>query len=391
MAAVNPKILTWARETAGLTREEAAKAIGVKVSSLQSLEQGEREPSYSQLNSMADKYRRPLLAFYLRQPPLQGDRGEDFRRAPGAKAADFDPKLDALIRDVRARHDVVKSLLQDEEVDALSFIGSTTIDTPTTDVASKIQKTIGFELAEFRKAKDESTAFTYLRKCLEKHGIFVLLLGNLGSHHSNISSKSFRGYAIADRIAPTIVINDNDARAAWSFTAFHEAAHLWLGQTGLSGSSEVTRVERFCNEVASNLLLPTADIEELQRTNVTEFEEVFKLVSEFASIRNVSRRMVVYQLLRLQKIDAALYHRMSERLYDDWQRSKDQEKDKPKDSNGPHRYVVLRHRLGPALVNLARRSLDRGVLSPTKASRLLGVKAASVNAFLHPPKRESVN
>lgn len=391
MAAVNPKILTWARETAGLTREEAAKLIGVKVSSLQSLEQGEREPSYNQLTNMADKYRRPLLAFYLRQPPHQADRGEDFRRAPGAKAADFDPKLDALIRDVRARHDVVKSLLQDEEIGQLPFIGSTKIEIPATDVAQNIQKTIGFELAEFRKAKDESAAFTYLRGCLEKHGIFVLLLGNLGSHHSNISSKSFRGYAIADRIAPTIVINDNDAHAAWSFTAFHEAAHLWLGQTGVSGSSAATRAERFCNEVASNLLLPKADNEELQRTNLIVFDEIFKFVSEFASVRNVSRRMVAYQLLRLQKIDAVLYQRISDQLYDDWQRKKNQENVKSKDRNGPNRYVVLRHRLGPALVNLAKRSLDRGVLSPTKASRLLGVKAASVNAFLHPPKRESVN
>jgi Zn-dependent peptidase ImmA (M78 family)/DNA-binding XRE family transcriptional regulator len=391
MAAVNPKILTWARETAGLTREEAAKAINIKVSSLESLEKGEREPSYNQLTNMADKYRRPLLAFYLRQPPHQGDRGEDFRRAPGAKASDFDPKLDALIRDVRARHDVVKSLLQDEEVDPLPFIGSIKIETSATDVAKNIQKTIGFELAEFRKAKDASAAFAYVRACLEKRGIFVLLLGNLGSHHSNISSKSFRGYAIADRIAPTIIINDNDARAAWTFTAFHEAAHLWLGQTGVSGSSEVTRVERFCNDVASSLLLPEVDIVELQGTNLTNFEEVFKFVTEFASNRNVSRRMVVYQLLRLQKIDAAFYQRMSDQLYDDWQRSKVQEKEKPREKVMINPYVVLRHRLGPALVNLARRSLDRGVLSPTKASRLLGVKAGSVNAFLHPSNRERVN
>jgi Zn-dependent peptidase ImmA (M78 family)/DNA-binding XRE family transcriptional regulator len=387
MAAVNPEILTWARETAGLTLEEAAKAIGVKVSSLQRLEEGDREPSYSQLNNMADKYRRPLLAFYLRIPPSQGDRGEDFRRAPGSKAEDFDPRLDALIRDVRARHDVVRSLLDDEEVGPIPFIGSTTIETPASDVAKNIRKTIGFDLAEFRKATDESAAFNYLRGCLEKCGIFVLLLGNLGSHHSNISSRSFRGYAIADRIAPTIVINDNDARAAWSFTALHEAAHLWLGQTGVSGSTEVTRVERFCNEVASSLLLPKVDIEELQNTNLKAFDEIVKFVSDFAPVRKVSRRMVAYQLLRLQKIDAVVYQRISDQFYNDWQRSKDRDKEKPKDKVKINPYVVLRHRLGPALVNLARRSLDRGVLSPTKASRLLGVKAVSVNAFLHPPKK----
>jgi len=41
---------------------------------------------------------------------------------------------------------------------------------------------------------------------------------------------------------PFIVINDQDARAAWSFTALHEVAHLGLGTTGVSPAS-ITRRE----------------------------------------------------------------------------------------------------------------------------------------------------
>ena len=155
--------------------EEAAKAIGIKPTSLKGLEQGVREPSYVQLTNMSDKYRRPLIAFYLRDRPPQGDRGEDFRRIPGSKPTDFDPKLDALIRDVRARHDVVKSLLEDEEIEPLAFIGSKSITDHSSEVARSIQTTIGFELTEFRKAKDETAAFAYLRGRFEKCGIFAAL------------------------------------------------------------------------------------------------------------------------------------------------------------------------------------------------------------------------
>ena len=384
MPAVNPEILTWARETAGLSLEDGAKAIGIKPARLAALERGHLEPSHSQLANMAGKYRRPLITFYLRQAPPRGDRGEDFRRAPGARPADLDPQLDALIRNVRARHDVVRSLLEDEEVEQLAFVASMVTEDGPAAVAESIQFTIGFELSKFRNANDESAAFAYLRNCLERHGIFVLLLGNLGSHHSNISSTGFRGYAIADSVAPFIVVNDNDARAAWSFTALHEAAHIWLGQTGISGSSHEVQVERFCNDVAGRLLLPRDDLQELHDLRAAAFDDVLARISEFASARNVSRRMVSYQLLRANKIDAVRYQLLCDRFFADWQRTKEKDPDKPREGRGPHRYVVIRHRLGPALVGLARRSLDGGVLSPTKASRLLGVNAGAVRSFLHP-------
>ena len=77
---------------------------------------------------MAEKYRRPLIVFYLKRPPDTGNRGEDFRRAPDAPPLEYDPQLDALIRNVRARHDLARSLLEDEEASPLHFIGSHTME-----------------------------------------------------------------------------------------------------------------------------------------------------------------------------------------------------------------------------------------------------------------------
>ena len=72
MPKVNPDILSWARETAGLNLDEAAKAIGLGSARgktggqrLADLEAGEGEPSRQQLARMAEKYRRPLVSFYL--------------------------------------------------------------------------------------------------------------------------------------------------------------------------------------------------------------------------------------------------------------------------------------------------------------------------------------
>ena len=52
MAAIQPKILTWARETAGLSLDDAARALGLNpargrtgAERLAALEAGEKEPS----------------------------------------------------------------------------------------------------------------------------------------------------------------------------------------------------------------------------------------------------------------------------------------------------------------------------------------------------------
>jgi len=89
MPKIKHTILKWARETSMLSIEEAAHKLGLtdsKISSaaekLAAYEDGNREPSRSLLLRMSKHYHRPLLTFYLDQPPSIGDRGEDFRTLP---------------------------------------------------------------------------------------------------------------------------------------------------------------------------------------------------------------------------------------------------------------------------------------------------------------------
>src|SRR4051812_18540002 len=110
MPRVNNEILRWARKRAGLSIEEAAQAIGLTganaAARLGEIEQGEREPSRRQLLKIAERYRRPILTFYLPAPPEPGPRTNDFRTLrdpqPGSEAL-----LDALVRNVRVRQEIV--------------------------------------------------------------------------------------------------------------------------------------------------------------------------------------------------------------------------------------------------------------------------------------------
>jgi transcriptional regulator with XRE-family HTH domain len=217
MTAIQPKILRWARETAGLSARDAAQALGLTDARgrtggqrLEAMELGEDEPTRPVLLKMAKTYRRPLLVFYLAEPPKTGDRGQDFRTLPGHEK--FNPELDALVRGIKARQGIIRSMLEDEQARAVEFVGSATMQLPASRLAAQMAEQLNFSLAEYRATRTPEEAFTYLRDKIEASGVYVLLLGNLGSHHTNIPVEVFRGFALADKLAPLIVINDQDAK-----------------------------------------------------------------------------------------------------------------------------------------------------------------------------------
>jgi hypothetical protein len=114
------------------------------------------------------------------------------------------------------------------------------------------------------------------------------------------------------------------------------------------------------------------------------FDNALARISTFASQRNISRRMVGYQLLRANIIDSARYQQLLVQFERDWLQKKAKAPDAARSERGPNYYVVRRHRLGPAMISLARRSVDGGTLTPTKAAQMLGVKPVSVHTLLQP-------
>jgi len=389
MGAIQPKILTWARETAGLSIDEAAAALGLtdarrrtRAERLARMEAGDEEPTRSVLVKMAKVYRRPLLVFYLAEPPKQGDRGQDFRTLPAGQEP-FNPELDALVRDVKARQGLMRSMLEDNQAGPLDFIGSVTMELPAPKLAGLMADRLDFSLTRFRDMKNPDEAFAYLREKIERTGVYVLLLGNLGSYHTNIPVEIFRGFALADTIAPLIIINDLDARTAWSFSAIHELAHLWLGTTGISGTDTEQQIERYCNEVAGEFLLPADEVRQLASTLTRDMATVAAAISDFAEARHVSRAMVAYKLYRTGLMDKPQWTVLDQHFRREWQVHKEREAEKNKlAEGGPNYYVVRRHRVGAALLGLVRRSLDEGTITYTKASRVLGVKPRSVEPLL---------
>ncbi len=387
MLAVNPDILSWARDSAGLSQEEAVAKLPLSavhgktaVERLEEFESGVQALPRPMLVKMAKHYRRPLVTFYLAQPPERGDRGTDFRSLPGVRAPSDDAGVQVLVRQILARQSILRDILAEDEAAEVSWVDSLTLSDgreAALDLAREILAS-----SHPSEARDASQAFDRLRNAVHEAGAFVLLKGDLGSYHTALDTNTFRGFALADPLAPFIVINDNDARAAWSFTLVHELVHLFLGDTGISGSPAASGVEQFCNDVASAYLLPEEALAALE-PSLLEREELASAIATVAKTHNVSRTLVAYRLFRFGRIAGQEYRGLVSGFRAQWLNKREERREAARATDGgPTFYTIRRHRTGKALVDAVRRAHLDGDLPTTGAALVLGVKPTQVGMML---------
>ena len=132
-AHINPAMAEWARMTANITVETAAKRLGIKVDTLLSWETGKGKPSIPQLRRLAKLYRRPMAAFYLPARPRNFTVAKDFRRLPHQPPIAYPTALLFAFRAADYRRDVVLEL--EPGTPPVNVVGSATMAPPRRDRA----------------------------------------------------------------------------------------------------------------------------------------------------------------------------------------------------------------------------------------------------------------
>jgi Zn-dependent peptidase ImmA (M78 family)/transcriptional regulator with XRE-family HTH domain len=387
---INHNILEWARKDANLSPSRAVikarikdlKARGGKESlssilRLEKWEKGIEIPTFPQLENLAKAYRRPVLTFFLTEPPAKETRLKDFRTI-GNKSLDsdaFSSEFSALLRQTEALQISVHDLLEDSGIKPLSFVGSATTHMPTVRVAQAIRNTLKYPLDVQKRARADQV-FSDIRNRAEEQGIFVLLQGNLGSWHTDIVPEVFRGIAFSDQLAPFIVVNPNDAKAAMIFTLIHELCHIWLGDTGISNLSNLDihsksefENELFCNQVAAEFLVPQDDL--VREWNKPHFKSITTSIEHVSDLFSVSRIVIARRILDLGYIDEKFYWDYFNECQIEWKKLKDILRSKK--TKVPYK-IRTRSRLGGRLINTVISAAREGRISELDASRMLNVK-----------------
>lgn len=313
-ALVRPKILTWARESAGYTIEQAATKIPVKPDRLASWESEENEarPTINQLRKMATVYKRPLSVFYLQEVPTRFQVLRDFRRLPGDGLREYSPELVSEMRFAQQRRALALDLMSELEETPIPFPLSTPLDADPEDLATTIRHHLEISYPVQAQWRDSRVAFNTWRMHVEALGVLVFQM-------DRVSPDEVSGFAISEEILPVIAISRKRTRFnRRTFGLLHEFAHLMLRQSGVSDLDvdasrppEDQRVEVFCNHVAAAALIPRERFlaEDILHWRSGRAEWDDREIEELAKVYSVSREAVVRRLLTFDRTSESFYRR----------------------------------------------------------------------------------
>lgn len=283
---VASSVLQWARKRAGKSVSDLTR----KFPKYADWEAGRAHPTIRQVESFSRLTHTPLGYLFLPEPPVEQLPIADFRTVSGEEPRRPSLELLDTVFAMLRRQEFAHDLLVDAEADPVDFVGSYSRDAGVLALVSAMRTRLNLQPAWARSHESWEKALAFLREKIEQAGVFVMTNGVVGNNtHRPLRVEEFRGFSLVDRWAPLIFLNNADAKSAQMFTLLHELAHVWLGESGVSGEGEFLPAstenitERFCDQVAAEFLVPETELRndwESSRDpdeNIDRFSRYFKV------------------------------------------------------------------------------------------------------------------
>jgi Zn-dependent peptidase ImmA (M78 family)/DNA-binding transcriptional regulator YiaG len=377
-ALITGDVIKWARERLGLFHQQVADEIGGSVTGedVAQWESGKARPDFRKAQKLAVALHIPFGYLFLSHRPKNDIKVPDLRTVGSKPITEFTPNLLDQLRNLLLKQEWYRDYATEEGRKPLSFVGRFNLNSSYERVAADIGAELGIN-SQFRAAASNWEGFlkNFMANA-EAAGILVIRSGVVASASQRpLSVKEFRGFVLSDPIAPLVFINGADSTSAQVFTLAHEFAHLWIGKSGISNpdpkqrsSDEVNTIERYCNQVAAELLVPHAEFLQRWKDSVAVEENVKTLVRYF----RVSTHVILRQAFEQDKISRTKYE---EHIQAEEDRFKAQQEER---EGGGNFYRTMRVRNSRILVSSVLEAIQTSKISLRDAATLLGCKVPTL-------------
>lgn len=365
--------LRWARERIGLSTKLLAQKMGVKEDKVDSWEES-GELTLAQAETLATITHTPFGYLFLTEPPADELPIADFRIPHLDERWKPSTNLLDVVYDAMQVQDWYKEYLIGAGAQPLTFVGSITVSQDRSlqiDAANLIRDAVGWGANLGLEKLSRENALSRRIEAVEDAGILVMRTGIVSTNtHRPLSVSEFRGFALSDDYAPLVFINGKDADAAKLFTLAHELVHIALGISGVSNLNKTyspdIEMERFCNAVAAEILVPLSALRRLNRETQSATELIGRASRDFkVSSLVIIRRMRDAGILTEEEFQQSYTDELGQIV----QRNSNQG-----DSNGGNFYATTRARFGTRFLSALMAETLEGRTSYRDALRILGIK-----------------
>jgi Zn-dependent peptidase ImmA (M78 family) len=377
VSGVQPKLLKWARESANMTTAEVAAKFNKRGEDIEAWEAGKGGPTYAQLEKLAyEVYKRPLAIFFLPDEPDEPKPRTEFRSLPDADLTFLQRRTVFLIRRAHAFQAAMEELYQGHNsADHLIWreIRLST-EQPLVAQAERIRSVLAVSPDEVRAKPNADDALKLWRQAVERNGVFVF--------KDSFKQTELSGFCLRHHQFPVIFINNSTTKTRQAFSLMHEVAHILFNRNGISRFDSLgiddlppvdRAIERFCNSVAGEILVPTTDFSVAMR----EWGRNPRLASddEFAALAHryhVSRSVILRRFLDLGRVTEEFYLRKNKE-WDAQRRSRGGE--------GGDYYNTQGAYLSERFLHDVISQYARHAITKEEAADLIGVKPKSFNGI----------
>ena len=300
---ITPAVVQWARERAGYSIDDAARHF----KNIAAWEVGEAQPTYVQVEQMAERFKIPVAVFFFPKPPAVPPIEQSFRTLMDADFAAIPRTVRLFLRRGQAMQ-INLAELNDSKNPAGRVISrdlkpstSTSLD----EIAAQVREYLGVSI-------DEQASWKSVEEALEKWREVFAAKAGVYVFKDAFRAPSYFGFCLYDDEFPVIYINNSSAKSRQIFTLFHELGHLLFHTSGMDMLDDhfidrlpdaEQKIEIICNGLAARVLVPDDVFDKM----LVDVKIGRPLAAQFADYFSVSREVIYRKFLDRSLIDAAEY------------------------------------------------------------------------------------
>lgn len=366
---VKPALLDWAVDRAGgvFTLPKTQQAY------YKAWVSQDKKPTFKQLENFAKATSVALPQLFLSSPPVEHLPLPDFRTIANSHRESPSGNLLDTIYACQVRQDWFIEYALTNGFEPLPWVGSCSVDLSAEECAQQVIELLDFSVEQRKNLSSRSQVRRYVIDALENLGVLVMVSGIVGMNtRRQLDVTEFRGFSLADSLAPLIFVNGRDSENAQIFTLLHEFAHLLLGGSAISDSSyegqTTNKVELWCNAVAAAALIPGEEMKSFLQKHPED--------SAYVPVARHFKTSTMVAIKRMFDVGAISFERHQELIA--YEQAAFAQRPKKARSVGGDFYRTTLMRLGSTFTHAVTSSVAEGRTTYSEAFRLLGTRRADI-------------